>query len=32
MGLLIRYRRSDIEAFMQEMDALPPSRSLRFGV
>jgi predicted DNA-binding transcriptional regulator AlpA len=32
MGMLMRYRRADIEAFMRELDAQPSSRSLRFGV
>jgi predicted DNA-binding transcriptional regulator AlpA len=32
LGMLMRYRRTDVEVFMQEMDALPTSRSLRFGV
>ncbi len=32
MGMLMRYRRADVEAFMQELDAQPSSRSLRFGV
>jgi hypothetical protein len=32
MGTLMRYRRADVEVFMQEMDALPASCSSRFGV
>ena len=32
MGMLVRYRRADVDVFMQEMDTLSTSRSSRFGV
>jgi len=32
LGLLVRYRREDVDAFMAELDTLPPSRRSRFGV
>jgi excisionase family DNA binding protein len=32
IGKLIRYRRTDIDLFMNELGTLPPSRSPQFGV
>jgi predicted DNA-binding transcriptional regulator AlpA len=32
LGLLMRYRRADVDAFMAELDTLPSSRRPRFGV
>jgi len=32
LGTLMRYRRADVEVFMQELDTLPSSRRPRFGV
>jgi predicted DNA-binding transcriptional regulator AlpA len=32
LGLLMRYRREDVDAFMAELDTLPSSRRFRNGV
>jgi excisionase family DNA binding protein len=32
LGLLMRYRREDVDAFMAELDTLPLSRRSPFGV
>jgi predicted DNA-binding transcriptional regulator AlpA len=32
LGLLMRYRRADVDVFMAELDTLPPSRRSRNGV
>jgi predicted DNA-binding transcriptional regulator AlpA len=32
MGMLVRYRRADVDVFMQEMDTLSTSLRSRFGV
>lgn len=32
MGMLVRYRRADVDVFMQEMDTLSTSRGSRIGV
>ena len=32
LGTLMRYRRADVEVFMQELDTLPSSRRPRIGV
>jgi predicted DNA-binding transcriptional regulator AlpA len=32
MGLLVRYRRADVDVFMQELDTLSTSLRSRFGV
>ena len=32
MGMLVRYRRADVDVFMEELDTLASSRHSRFGV